>query len=213
MKQVPSRLAEALVRLCQKKSLESITVSRIAKEAGVTRQVFYHYFDDKFELASWVHYLYLYQAVKMELEKGNQQVWSRTMIRWMYFLVENKTFYSNVFQSMSQKEFQRIIRDFFYDAYKWQMEHRIGRILNEEECFVLHTYLYGGMQEIYDWISGGMNFSVERMVQLLELAMPEVIRKWILTGEGVPYKEALKMMEQYLKNKGLFMDNSEEFSS
>ena len=40
MKQVPYRLAEALESICKRKSLENITVSQIAQEAGVTRQVF-----------------------------------------------------------------------------------------------------------------------------------------------------------------------------
>lgn len=203
MKQVPYRLAEALENLCKRKALENITVSQIALEAGVTRQVFYHHFDDKFELASWIHYVHLYQSLKLALEENSQQVWYLTTTHWMHRIEKNKAFYINVFQSMSQKEFQRIIRDFFFQAYKWQMEQRMGRNLSKEEDFVLHTYLYGGMEAIYDWIAGGMTTSVERMVELLELAMPELIGKWILTGEEVLYQEALKQMEKYLLEEGL----------
>ena len=203
MKQKPYRLAEALENICKRKTLENITVSQIAAEAGVTRQVFYHYFDDKFELASWIHYVHLYQSVKLALEENMQEVWRLTTIHWMHHMRDNKAFYTNAFQSVSQKEFQRIIRDFFGRSYKWQMEQRMGRELSEEEAFVLHTYLYGGMQAIYDWIANGMQVSIDRMVELLELSMPELIAKWILTGEDVPYKDALKMMESYLSKEGL----------
>jgi hypothetical protein len=59
------------------------------------------------------------------------------------------------------------------------------------------------METIYEWIAGGMIMSVERMVALQELAMPEIIKKCVLSGEDVPYKEALKMMEKYLSEEGL----------
>lgn len=203
MKQISYRLAEALENICKRKSLENITVSQIAQEAGVTRQVFYHYFDDKYELASWIHYMHLYQSVKQALEENSQQVWRLTIRNWMYQLIEKKAFYMNAFQSVSQKEFQRIIRDFFYDSYKWQMEQHKKRELNEEEKFVLHTYLYGGMEAVYEWIAGGMVMPVVRLADLLELSMPDLIKQCILTGENVPYREALLEMEKYLSEEGL----------
>ena len=211
MKQIPYRLAEALETLCTRKSLEHITVSQIAAEAGVTRQVFYRYFDDKFELASWIHYAHLYESVKYAFEEDGQSVWRLTTIQWMRHMVENKAFYMNVFQSVSQKEFQRMIRNFFFDCYRWQMSQRMNRELTEEETFVLQTYLYGAMERIYEWISGGMQMTVERMVELLELSMPELIAQWILTGGEVPYAEAIKKMEEYIAKEGLLQTISENF--
>lgn len=203
MKRIPYRLAEALENICKRKSLENITVSQIAQEAGVTRQVFYHHFDDKFELASWIHYLHLYQSVKAALEENAGQMWRLTTRNWMCQLVENKEFYVNAFQSISQKEFQRNIREFFFGAYKWQIMQRIKRELSEEESYVLRAYLFGSMETIYEWIAGGMIMPVEHMVDLQELAMPEMIKKCVLSGENVPYKEALNMMEQFLAEEGL----------
>ena len=84
-----------------------------------------------------------------------------------------------------------------------QMEQQMHRPIKEEEAFVLRSYLYGGMESIYEWISKGMCLPVERMVELLRLAIPELIAKWILTGEDVPYAEALKKMETYLSEEGL----------
>lgn len=208
MKQVPFRLAEALEYICTRKTLENITVSQIAAQAGVTRQVFYRYFDDKFELASWIHYMHLYQSVKSALEENSCQLWRLTTRNWMYQLADNKAFYMNAFQSVSQKEFQRIIRDFFYRCYKWQIEHHMKRELNDEENFVLRAYMFGCMETVYEWIAGGMVAPVERMVELLELAIPELIKKWIVTGENLPYREALKEMEQYLYAEGLLQEIS-----
>ena len=123
----------------------------------------------------------------------------------MRILISKKkeAFFINAFHSASRKEFQRIIRDFFYNAHKWQMEQRLGRKLKEEELFVLRAYMYGAMECIYEWIDGGMTMPAEQMVDLLELAMPQMLKQWVLSGEGVSYEEAIKQMEKYLAEKGL----------
>ncbi len=211
MKQVPARLAEALINVCKKKSLENITVSQIAQEAGVTRQVFYHHFNDKYELALWIHHVHLYQSIKQAFELDKQQMWHMSTTCWLELLQAHKAFYANAFQSVSQREFQRIIREFYYTAYQWQMKQRMGRDLNEEEIFVLRTYLYGTMEVIYDWINTGMSKSIECMVRFMELAMPELMKQWMLQEDDLPYQEGLKQMEQKLKEEGLLLENSEEF--
>lgn len=203
MKKIPYRLAEALENICKRKSLENITVSQIAQEAGVTRQVFYHHFDDKFELASWIHYVHLFQSVKSAMEKETNSIWRETIRNWMYHLKDNMEFYINAFQSVSQKEFQRIIRDFFYRAYTWHMTQNMKRELTEEEAYVLRIFIFGTMEVVYEWIAGGMVMPVERMAELQEAAMPEMIKKWVMSSENVPYKEAIREMEQYIAAEGL----------
>jgi len=203
MKQVPCRLAEALQEICKKKMLENITVREIASKAGVTRQVFYHHFEDKFELASWINYAHMYQAVKKAIEEDPKCMWHLTTSYWMEQMLENREFYINAFQSASQKEFQRIIRDFFFRAHKWQLEQRVKRGINEEEEFALRLYIYGGMEKIYEWVAKGMNMPAPRMIELLRVSMPDVIAKWVLSGEDVPYDAALQKMVEFLDESGL----------
>ena len=79
----------------------------------------------------------------------------------------------------------------------------MNREISEEEAFGLRAYLYGGMESIYQWIAGGMGMPVERLVDLLEYAMPEIIKRGIMAGENVAYQEALKELENYLLEEGL----------
>lgn len=203
MKQVPYRLAEALEDICKQKTLENITVREIASEAGVTRQVFYHHFEDKFDLAAWINYVHMYQSVKKSMEEDPTQMWYLATSYWMEQMLENKEFYMNAFQSSSQKEFQRIIREFFFGAHKWQLEQRAKHEINEEEEFALRLYIYGGMEKIYEWVGKGMNTPISRMIELLQISMPVVIAKWILNGDDVPYDAALQKMVEFLNESGL----------
>ena len=203
MKQIPYRLAEALVNICKKKTLENITVSEIAAEAGVTRQVFYNYFEDKYVLASWIHYMDLYYALKRGITDLNQYCWRSTTKEWLLLLQENKAFYTNAFHSASQKEFQRLIKEFFYERYKGMLELIYKKPATEEQIFVVQVYCNGAIEKVYDWVAKGMQVPVERMLDYLELAMPEAIRAILLPSENIPYPEMLNAMEKYLKDLGL----------
>ena len=77
------------------------------------------------------------------------------------------------------------------------------RPITEEEEFALRLFLFGGMEKIYEWVAKGMNTPIERMITLLELSMPERISNWILSGEDVPYADALNKMMEYLEQSGL----------
>lgn len=208
MKQVPYRLAEALENICKRKALENITVSQIALEASVTRQVFYHHFDDKYELAAWIHYVHLYQSVKQALEEQPQQMWRATATNWLKRLAKNRDFYRNAFQSVSQKEFQRIIRDFFLASYKWQLEEHMQRPLKEEELFALRSYCIGSIELVYEWISKDISQTPERMQELLEASMPDVILTKAKELKDIPYAKAIKTMEEYLFQEGLLQSIS-----
>ena len=149
------------------------------------------------------HYVHLYQAVKNALEERTDRIWQTTIRNWMYQLKENKEFYMNAFQSVSQKEFQRNIRRFFYNAYQWHMTQNMERELTEEEAYVLNIFVFGAMESIYNWISGGMIMPVERMVDILEAAMPEIIKKWVMKGDHTRYKRSIKKMEEDIAKEGL----------
>lgn len=52
-------LADALLELCEKTPLESLTVSQILKTTGVSRQTFYNHFKDKNDLICYVYDRYI----------------------------------------------------------------------------------------------------------------------------------------------------------
>ena len=203
MKHVSYRLAEALERICKRKTLEHITVSEIAAEAGVTRQVFYHYFDDKFDLASGIHYVHLYQSVKQALEEKKDHIWRRISLNWLRCLEKNKALYANAFQSVSQKEFQRIIRDFFYTSFQTQLELFLKRPLTMEEKFALRSYCVGSMELICEWVSRDTQILPEQMEELLAVSMPEIIYKIVVDMKDIPFDKVINKMEVYLSETGL----------
>ena len=50
-----TRLEQGLISLLQKKPLRHINVQDIARESGLTRQVFYRYFHTRDDLIYWIY--------------------------------------------------------------------------------------------------------------------------------------------------------------
>ena len=63
VKDVRKLLSDALLEICERKSLDHVTVTEIAAQAGLTRQVFYRYFFDKYDLAKFIHICDFYGAL------------------------------------------------------------------------------------------------------------------------------------------------------
>jgi AcrR family transcriptional regulator len=47
------KFADSIKKLMESASLEHITVTDIVKDSGLTRQTFYRYFHDKYDLVNW----------------------------------------------------------------------------------------------------------------------------------------------------------------
>jgi len=116
---------------------------------------------------------------------------------------ENKVFYMNAFQSVSQKEFQRIIRDFFYTSFQTQLELFLKRPLTMEEKFALRSYCVGSMELICEWVSRDTQILPEQMEELLAVSMPEIIYKIVVDMKDIPFDKVINKMEEYLSETGL----------
>lgn len=52
---IKGMLADAMLKLCETKSLKCISVSNLMKMTGVSRQTFYNHFRDKQDLIQWIY--------------------------------------------------------------------------------------------------------------------------------------------------------------
>ena len=53
------KIADALESCLQTKRLEKVTVAEIMRKANMTRQMFYHYFQDIHDLVYWMHHRHI----------------------------------------------------------------------------------------------------------------------------------------------------------
>lgn len=185
MKDVRKLLSEALVEICESKSLDNVTVTEITRRAKLTRQVFYRHFVDKYDLAKYIHLHDYYNALdttEIGADKG-ADMWGNISRAWFDVIKEKPQFYQNIYRSHSGGEFKRIMRTYITNFYMRIVEIQLGKQVDREILFVIRLYLAGATEAINDWIVGGAKLSVEELNRLLYLGMPEKIRNLVIFNE------------------------------
>ena len=185
MKDVRKLLSGALIEICENKPLDHVTVTEIAEHAGLTRQVFYRHFVDKYDLAKYIHlhdYYDVLDAMEVEEECG-ADMWGNVSRLWFDVIKAKPRFYQNVYRSSSNGEFKRIMRTYITNFYMGIVRCQVGEQMDPDILFVVQLYLAGATEKINEWILGGAKMSIEELNQLLYLAMPEKIRDLVIWNE------------------------------
>ena len=178
-------LSDALLHLCKSKSLDAVTVTEITLKAKVTRQIFYRYFSDKYDLAKYIHLQDYYSALDSleEDEARGIVMWAKVSRLWFEVIQKNAKFYQNIYRSNSGGEFKRIMRSYITNFYLEIVHRQLADEERPDLMFVIQLYLAGVTEKINEWIEGGAKYPVDELHQLLYMAMPEAIRGIILFNE------------------------------
>ena len=86
--------AQSIKDLMAKQSLDKMTVTDIVKHSGMTRQTFYRYFKDKYDLVNWY---FEKLADKSFRQIGNSSTLREGLIKKFTFLLNDKIFFIQAF--------------------------------------------------------------------------------------------------------------------
>lgn len=185
MKDVRKMLSEALIKICEQKPLDSVTVTEITRQAGLTRQVFYRHFVDKYDLAKYIHlhnYFHALDTIEEEAKQG-PNMWANVSRIWFNEIKKNAKFYQNIYRSHSGGEFKRIVRVYIMNFYLGIVQYQCGTQIEADTIFVIQLYLIGATEKINEWILNGARRSVDELNIMLYMAMPEMLRNLIIFNE------------------------------
>lgn len=175
------RLAQALLRLLEKRRLNRICVSDITRESGLTRQAFYHYFHSRDDLIRW-----MYAGDFARLFADGQTVdWDALVERMLTAMCRNPDFYRRLARSADDGTLYRIMRDYTLELYAAMIAYRTGAPPDETLALLLRLYTSGGIELAVEWVRGGMRMPVEQLRELFRQAMPLRLQQQLL-GYAVP---------------------------
>lgn len=165
---VKALIADALLRLCEKKPLDTIKVKDILTESGVSRQAFYNHFRDKYDLINWIYYTYIMDNfhdvdIKDEIYDHLVQYFSNI-----------QRYHSFMKQALSITG-QNCLRDFMTECMKewdlsWHLhwfsqEGQAVEPVSEKMKFSVWYHSLGNVSVIINWVMDDMPVSVEEMAQ------------------------------------------------
>lgn len=176
MKQI---FAETAIEMLGSKSLGSLTITDIVKRCGVSRQSFYYYFDDIYDLIEWY---FIQETEKALSEYSDIDSWQTGYIRIMRWAQKNKPLVMNTYRSI-QREY---IEVFMYRVlYRYiikvvDTEARDLRVTEEQRASIAQFYTLALNAISLEWIRNGMNDRPETVAENVSFMIEGDFRKALL---------------------------------
>lgn len=168
--QIPYRLADAAKRCLRDGcSVDSLTVSRIVREAGVARQTFYRHFADKYDLINWYFDKLLLESFE---HMGSGRTVQEGYERKFAFILQERVFFRAAFRSNAQNSLRdhdfELILQFFTDLIR----RKTGAEPDGDQSFLLEAYCAGAIAMTVKWVLGGMREPPELLARRMVEALP-----------------------------------------
>jgi AcrR family transcriptional regulator len=169
--QIQTRLqvVKALDELMGHRPIEKVKVVRVCQLAGISRTTFYEYFQDIFEVVTWMWDNIMEDAlypigVSLNNTEGH--------IRSFEALLKHRDFFYNAFKSKAYNS------AFEYGSRKVKRvllanaERRLGRPFTHQELLQVDFYNYGAANMTRQWVTNGMIETPEEITAILDLCTP-----------------------------------------
>lgn len=160
--------AQSVKDIMEKRPLDKITVTDIVKHSGMTRQTFYRYFKDKYDLVNWY---FEKLADKSFRQIGDSSTLREGLIKKFSFLLSDKVFFMQAFQSKDYNNVENYDYQCILEFYQNIIQKKIGDIPSDVQ-FLLEMYCHGSITMTVEWAIHGMKESPEALADLLISALP-----------------------------------------
>ena len=161
------------------KSLNSITVTDIVNQCGVSRQSFYYYFDDIYDLIEWI---YMQETERALNEFSDIDSWQTGYIRIMRWAQNNKTLVMNTYCSIQREYIEifmyRVLYQYIIKVVETEAE---GLNVTEEQCtFIAKFYTLAINAISLEWIKNNMKESPEDVAEKVNFMIEGDFKKALL---------------------------------
>lgn len=168
-------LREAAYGIVEQKPIESVTVAQILREAEVSKQTFYRYYQDKYALVNEIYYDLFDRDVIDARAVDSLDGW-RDMYREQFGRFRSRLdFVRHLYTSRETgctTDFE-IRQTLAFD--KAFLRAKGVDITDQRILFALEAKDVGGTYSLRDWIVGGMQVPDDEMVTRFELIIPQVL--------------------------------------
>ncbi len=146
-------LAESFHTLLLTHEFDKITIKMITDEAGVIRPTFYYYFEDKYDLLSFILYKNVFSRVK-ELNALDMDVEG---VKSIFISIEkDKKFYQRAFEVTGQNSFEHMFYNYSYELFHERVDHYMLHDIPDYHLLtkdvVAKYYTIGFVNIIKEWI-------------------------------------------------------------
>ena len=146
--------ATSLKKLLSQKPLDKIKITDITEDCEVNRQTFYYHFKDIYDLLEWV---YTNEATRALGDKKTYDTWQEGFYEIFEYILENKTFVLNTYNSVSREYLERYLYNETYYLLLGVVEEKSKdmSVREKDKSFIADFYKFAFVGLVIDWIRKG----------------------------------------------------------
>ncbi len=183
------KIASSMMDLLKKTPIDKITITDITVNCDMSRQLFYRYFVDKYDLINWMYEEDCGSVIYTGEEKFSLKSWIKYILD---VIEEKKNFYIHAIQNDTEKIFEKLILDktrfYLSNIIKYktsseltkQLEFLIemtARSLVDMIIFEIKNELPVKKEILLDWLMNGISKEIADLVDDYEVPMT-VVKRW-----------------------------------
>ena len=162
--------AQAIKDLIKVRPLDKIAVTDIVTRSGMTRQTFYRYFKDKYDLVNW----YFEKLVLKSFRQMGQGCSLKEALELKFaFIKKEHSFFKEAFKSNDYNNLVNYDYNCIYAFYKEIIENNLAHQIDQQIDFLLKMYCKGSIDMTVEWVLHDMPISIDEIVTLLIEALPD----------------------------------------
>ena len=172
MRNAKDRIKKALGDLSRQTDFADISVKSIFEAAGVSKQSFYNYYLDKYDV--------VFDLFRDDIkQQGGDDVFlnpSEMMLN-ADKLAENKDLYLSAFYDDSYKILPYIV-EYAYSKNIATLEKILGSdAVSEQDKYNVRVWVYGGMHIFTEWLAGRIDTPKEKLLEYSYNSVPDIIKR------------------------------------
>lgn len=171
--------ADILIEMLGSKSLNAITITDIVNQCGVSRQSFYYYFDDIYDLIEW----YFIQETEKALDEYSDiDSWQTGYVRIMRWAQKHKPLIMNTYCSIQREYIEVFMYRVLYQYIIKVVDTEAKDLqVTEEQCASVAQFYTLAINAIsLEWIRTGMNDRPETVAENVNFMIEGDFRKALL---------------------------------
>lgn len=171
-------LKQSAFNLLQKKSIDRLTLKEILDEADISKQTFYNYYADKYDLGNQIYDDLFVQPFYLLQKEMGMDDWEQLYLNKYYRFLKYPALLHNLYSSLATgcTTFYEIDSVTKFDQ-KW-VRSKGGDPTVPEISFSIEAKDTGGTYQMRRWILEGFKISPEQMIELFKNAIPVNLIKY-----------------------------------
>ena len=168
MTNMKQTFANTLVEMLEEKTLDKIAVKDIVTRCGVSRQLFYYYFSDIYQIVEWIFLQETEKALNEYSDINNWQFGYVLMLKWV---LNHRTLVVNTYRSIQ--------RDYVENFMNRVLQPYIDRVVEEQSAgydvtaeqkkFVASFFTLAINAISLEWIRTGMKDEPEELAERVNI--------------------------------------------